>query len=78
MGELEIKPCPLCGEKAVMYKTDDGWECGCKNCKMMSYGEHYDPDDVELNKEEAIRNWNHISGLIRNRYEQFVRAVYGK
>ena len=64
--ENELKPCPVCGGKAVvlhMYDTYDradfGWSAGCGRYKAND-GIHTKSMRVSglLSKQEAIEAWN--------------------
>lgn len=51
----ELKVCPFCGERAVLYKTNDGRyyiECDNMNCPMKP------ATIISSNKDKLIQAWN--------------------
>lgn len=52
----ELKPCPLCGHKPALYRTDWGYKfrvsCFTLHCNRNVETEDYDSE------EDAIRAWN--------------------
>lgn len=68
--DIKLKPCPKCGEVAVLVHVDDGYFAKCTCCETMLarqisvITENIIPFET---KEEAIAEWNERL-LVRNSY----------
>ena len=70
MQEVELKPCPFCGGKAVVKATTKKWFiiwCECSKCyaKTEGYCPNIEKEDsslanIEECKNKAIELWNRM------------------
>lgn len=68
-GEYELKPCPFCGEKPVLYRKEDfdeldeknGRACisvDCPKCSLNFYDHTSDEHDYYVRAFYVVEKWN--------------------
>ena len=60
MDKPELKPCPFCGEEAIIKKTRDAYSVCCigSKCKVAAFTDWF------ATKEEAAAAWNRRAEIL--------------
>ena len=63
MSEIKLKPCPFCGEKAILERDRIGLYCAqCTNCGCMTTFQFDFGEGEEASKRKAADVWNRRAG----------------
>ena len=63
MSKIKLKPCPFCGEKAILKRDRVGLYCAkCTNCGCMTTFQFDFDEGEEVSKRKAADVWNRRAG----------------
>ena len=65
----ELKSCPFCDNKAVIYEMSKGWYVDCNNDDCSHLPQQKEPVHV---KENAVKQWNDRSSIPISKLEELI------